>query len=197
VKWSRAIYHVEALARRCAEMSDSPTAGFLLPVRQLWAHGDVLGSPRDLDVVQVALSVDLPAEEVPWLGRPSGAEHWANAMRLTRNPVVALWRSVHAPVWNHEIVRPVLVWEQPARVFEEALAALRAGDAERVRPPAPTAAALRTRLEDDIAVSLSSLRQRTATYERERWSRGKLAPLADALWEASAGYVDLVDAVDG
>jgi hypothetical protein len=36
-------------------------------------------------------------------------------VRLNKNPVHAYWRSAHAPVWNHEVVRPVLLWDAKRR----------------------------------------------------------------------------------
>jgi hypothetical protein len=43
---------------------------------------------------------------------------------------------------------------------------------------------------------MRSLRARTRHYEERRWSPGKLDPLADALWRATDGYLDVYDAID-
>ena len=176
-------------------MVSRPSSIFPLRVVELWAAGDVLGRARDLDEVTVALAVDLPVDEVPWLGQPPGAQQWANATRLSRNPIVGLWRSVHAPVWNHRIDRPALVWDAENGVAEQTLAALHEGAGERVRIPAPSAEQRHARLAEELAVSLRALRGCTATYEKQRWSPGKLEPVADALWRASDGYVDVLDAL--
>lgn len=195
MKWVRAVHHVESLAQACAEMVTRPASIFPLRVSQLWAVGEILGPRRDdLESVTVALCVDLPSDAVPWLSEPRGAQHWANATRLAQNPVVALWRSVHAPVWNHDIDRPVLVWDEADGVREEVLAALRDGRGESLRPPAPAPGELRARLEDELAVSLRALRVCTKDYEDRRWSPGKLEPIADALWRASNGYLEVLDA---
>lgn len=187
---------MKELAQQCAEMASMPTTLFRLRVVQLWAVGDVLGTPRDLDWVRVALAVDLPVDEVPWLSEPLGAEHWANATRMSKNPIGPLWRSVHAPIWNHFIDRPALLWDSASGLVEEAFAALRDGQGDRVRLPAPSAENLRKRLEDELAVSLRALRRHTQTYEDRRWSPGKITPVADALWRASDGYLDILDALD-
>ena len=42
---------------------------------QLWAVGEVLGPPQDLEWITVALSVDLPVAEVPWWTVPLGRGH--------------------------------------------------------------------------------------------------------------------------
>lgn len=195
MKWARAVGHVESLSRSCADMAGGPAAAFTLPVSQLWAVGDILDPPRDLDRVTVALCVDLPVDEVAWWTEPPGAQHWANATRMAKNPILPWWRSVHAPVWNHRIVRPVLVWDVDEGVREDALAALRDGHGEQVRTAAPSDEDYARRLRDELAVSLRTLRSRTEAYEERRWRPGKLEPFADALWQASDGYLDVLDAV--
>jgi hypothetical protein len=195
MRWDRAVHHLEALAASCADMATRPATLFPLRVQQLWVFGDVLGEPRDLDVVTVALAVDAPVDDVPWMGEPRGAQHWAQAVRLPQSPVLTLWRSVHAPVWNHRVERPVRLWDVTAGVDEAALTALREGRGEALRPAAPTDAELTDRLGDELDVCLRDLRARTRAYEEKRWAPGKLEPVADALWRSGAGYLDVLDAV--
>jgi hypothetical protein len=197
VKWTRAVHHLEALAQACAEMGTQPRSMFSLRVVHLWAVGDILGAVRDLETVTVALAVDLPVDDVPWLSEPPGAEHWGSATRLTKNPVIALWRSADAPVWNHRIDRPALLWDSASGVAHETLVALKDGRGERVRLPGPTPDELRAHLDDELTVSLRALRNAARAYEDRRWSPGKLEPVADALWRASDGYLDMLDAVHG
>lgn len=195
MKWTRAITHLDALARTCAEMATRPSSIFPLRVVRLWAAGDVLAATEDIEVVTVALGVDVPVEQVPWFGEPSGAQHWASATRLAKNPIEPFWRSVRAPVWNHRIIRPVLIWDVDDGVAEESIAAIRNGQAESVRPPAPTEDELQARLDDELTVSRHALRARTDAYADRRWKPGKLEPVADALWRAGHGYLDVLDAV--
>ncbi|HKS98232.1 MAG TPA: hypothetical protein VJT31_01780 [Rugosimonospora sp.] len=176
-------------------MADRSASIFALRVTQLWAVGDILGPAQDLEVATVALCVDLPVDEVAWWSEPPGAQHWAYATRLAKNPVRPWWRSAHGPVWNHRIERPALVWDEADGVREGVLAAMREGRGEAVRIAAPAADEIRTRLEDELRVSLQALRACTQEYDERRWSPGKLAPLADALWRASDGYLDVRDAV--
>jgi hypothetical protein len=196
VKWSRAVRHVGELAAKCGELASMPRTIHPLRVMRLWAVGDVLGEPRDLERVTVALAVDLPVDDVPWLGEPHGAEHWAHATRMAKNPIMPFWRSAHAPVWNHHIDRPALVWDSVDGTAEETLAALADGRGGQVRLPAPGADELRARLRDELAVSLRALRRHTRAYEDKRWGPGKLTPVSDALWRGSDGYLDVLDAVD-
>jgi hypothetical protein len=194
MKWERAVHHLESLARACAEVVNQPM--FSVRVTQLWAVGDILGPPRDLDAVTVALAINRPPDEVAWLSEPSGTQHWANATRLNKNPFVVFWRSDQAAIWNHDIVRPALVWDSTEGDRSEVLAAIRDGDGARVRTAAPTEDELAARLTDELAVCRNSLQETTDAYEKRRWSPGKLEPTADALWLASLGYLDVLRAVE-
>jgi hypothetical protein len=189
------VHHLETLAQTCAEMADRPPSIFPLRVVQLWAVGDILGPVTEIETITVALGVDLPVSEVPWLGEPSGAQHWVNATRLIKNPIVALWRSIHAPIWNHYIDRPVLAWDSVGGVVEETMIAVREGRAAELRPPAPAEAELRARLDAELRVSLLDLRGRSPDYDERRWRPGRLEPVADALWRASDGYLDVLGAM--
>jgi hypothetical protein len=195
VKWTRAVHHLDTLARTCAEMATRPSSIFPLRVAQLWAVGDILGAERDIETVTVALTVDLPVDDVPWLSEPSGSQHWSAAARLIKSPVVPFWRSTRAAVWNHRIARPALIWDAATGPAEDTIAAIGAGRAEPCRTAAPTVDEFDARMADELRVSLLALRAHTSTYEDRRWRPGKLEPVADTLWRASAGYLDVLDAV--
>jgi hypothetical protein len=114
---------------------------------------------------------------------------------------VAIWRSTRAPLWNHRIRRPLLIWDEQSMrdesggVAAEGLSALRDGSAEALRLPEPTPGEMASRLEAELAASLRALGSTAAAYEQRRFSPGKLQPTADALWRASAGYLDVLGAV--
>jgi hypothetical protein len=86
---------------------------------------------------------------------------WSLTRGITINPVIALWRSAYAPVWNHHIDRPALLWDSESGVAEETLAAVKEGRGDRVRLPAPTPDELRAHLDDELTVSLRALRGQT------------------------------------
>ena len=194
MKWSRAVHHLEQLAQTCTDMLGTPPEIYRIHVRQLWTFGEMLEPEHDVEWVPVALVVDLPLDEVAWLTEPRGAEHWANSTRLNRNPFIVRWRSVHAPVWNHEIDRPAMFWDADDGVAEPVLAALRAGEGSRVRAAAPSATEFGERMAAELATSLAAVRRCTESYTDKRWKPGKLTPLGDALWLASMGYLELLDA---
>jgi len=179
-------------------MATRPATIFPLRVTALWVFGEVLTSQNDLARLRVVLAVDLPADDVAWLCPPRGAEHWSHAAGLSKKPVVAHWRSTRAPVWNHRIRGPLLIWDEhgirdgSGEVAVDVFAALRDGTSDALRLPEPAPGELASRLEAELAVSLRALESVTATYEQRRFSPGKLEPVADALWNASAGYLDVL-----
>ncbi|WP_459645333.1 DUF7711 family protein [Kineococcus sp. NUM-3379] len=201
MRTTRALGHVEALARTCAEMATRPASLFPLRVAELWVAGPLLDRGGDgrgggeVAEVPVALRVDVAPDDVAWLCAPRGAQHWANATRLSQLPLRPCWRSLHAPVWNHVLHRPALVWDAAAGLHEDVLQALHEGRAEDVRLPAPGPGELRARLEEERDVSLRALHATTAGYARRRWAPGKLEPAADAQHAAASGYLDVLGAL--
>lgn len=205
MNWTRAVHHVELAAAECGRLADLSAATMPVQVVQMWVFGDILGAlgePDDsvtdqidqIDQVDLALVLDLPASAVPWLTAPPAAEHWLRMTRLAKNPVRIWWRSAGAPLWNHRIVRPLLVWEQPTGLIEEALIPLREGRGAASSSPAPTPDQLAQRVADELAVSLAALQRCTAAYAEGQFTPTKLGPTADALWRASEGYLDLLAA---
>lgn len=197
---SRAIHHLEELAHTCADLAQRPATIFPMRVSALWTFAEMLGGRDDLDSVPVVLSVDLPVEELAWLCAPAGAEHWSHAAGLPQRPVVAIWRSTGAPVWNHRIRRPLLIWDEhgvhpeSGEAANDGLSALREGTEQTLRLPEPTPAEMASRLEAELALSVRALESTAASYEQRRFSPGRLEPVADALWRASAGYLDVLKA---
>jgi hypothetical protein len=205
MKWTRALHHLEQLAAACADLSTRPATIFPLRVTSLWTFGEVLDSRDDLSILPVVLAVDRPVEDVPWMCPPVGAEHWSNATRVSTSPVVAMWRSTRAPLWNHHIRRPLLIWDESAPpqgtlgddagVAVDGLSALRNGTAEALRLPETSPGELSARLEAELAVSLHALESATTAYEQRRFGAGKQEPTADALWRAGTGCLDVIQAV--
>jgi hypothetical protein len=117
-------------------------------------------------------------------------------VRWDKRPMHVVWRSADAPVWNHLVDRPLLLWEAGAGANAPAVEALRDGaDLTPLRLDAPTNAAMRERLERDAEVSLAALRRAADEFERKRWGRANHLELADDLWAVTYGYLDVVDAL--
>jgi len=194
VKWSTAVNKVSDLAQSCAGSAALLATINGLRVTQLWAVGDVLGREREIEFVTLVLCVDLPVAEVPWWSTPPGGEAWANSTRMSKNPILPWWRSAHAPVWNHRIERPLLIWDEASGVDGAALEALREGRGWAAGLAEPTPQELAVRLEQEAEASLAALRVRSETFQEKRWGRGRLEAIADPLARVVEGYLDILDA---
>ena len=80
-------------------------------------------------------------------------------------------------------------------VDESALEALREGRGWAAGLPEPGAPELTERLRAEAEISLAALQARTRDYEDRRWGRGRLEALADPLWRAADGYLDVLAAL--
>jgi len=202
VKRSTAVRHLDEMVEDCVEdqaRRQQFGEDYGVVVTALWAYGDILDATKEWtdqdSVARAAAALDLPEDEVPWLGIPPSVRWINDRMRWTNRPVHVVWRSARAPVWNHFIERPLLLWDKNAGARHLALAALRdRGDIEVHREAAPAAEELKSRLQRELEISLAAVRATTATYDDKRWARGSPIKYADALFESKLGYLDIIDA---
>lgn len=101
----------ETAVDRLGKIADacSDVARYRDDLSAAYAYGDIL-TGADVEVVQVALTVDVPAEELPWRAEPADLRGLAEVLRLDRAPVRWVWRPAGEAVGNHEIVGPVRIW---------------------------------------------------------------------------------------
>jgi hypothetical protein len=189
-----------AIARECDGLNER-LDHFDQPDRltSFWAYGPVLGGPQDWgehEVLRSAVAFDVDPQRVPWYARPRDLEYAVDLLGWLRRPVAMMFRSAALPVWNHDIVRPLRLWRAESGVDEAAITALEAGDCEAAREAAPTPGELREQLERERLTSYLAMAETTKLYDDNRWSRGKLRPFAEPMWEAAAGYVDLTEALE-
>jgi hypothetical protein len=90
--------------------------------------------------------------------------------------------------------RALLIWDESSGIETEALSALRDRTAEALRLPRTAPDEMDSRLQAELTVSLRTLESTAATYEQHRFSPGRLENLADALWHASQGYLNVLHA---
>ena len=190
MKWSTGVGHLQLAAEACVRMAELPPRVRGLRVTQLWAVGEILGPRRDLEWTSVALSVDLPPAEVAWWTVPPGGDDWAEVTRLSKHPIVHWWRSAQVPVWNHRIVRPLLVWDETNGIDSDAISAAREGRGAAGGLPEPRQEDFVARMEDELAISLAELERRTEEYDSQPMTR--LGVRGDALYAAARGYLDVL-----
>jgi hypothetical protein len=72
--------------------------------------GKILDGADPIEHLEVAFSVNLQPEEVPWCSQPRGTPWLVDSLRLDKGGFAVWWRSRHEPVWNHVIHQPVRFW---------------------------------------------------------------------------------------
>jgi len=187
-----AVRRVRTVAERCQRASglwdEEP---FLLAA---YAFGAVLEPGVDVDAVQLAFVLNLPAEELPWGAEPQSLIGLPGLLEIDKAPVEWYWRPAVWPVANHLIRRPLRVWslEGPDNA---ALDALERGDAERLRMPAPTADQQQEQLSVELDASLTHLRSVEAGFWERGWrsaNKGFGFHPENHLWNAVHGYLELL-----
>ncbi len=177
---------------RAAEWPDSS-------VTSAFVFGALLDDDADLDRVEVALVVAEPPEAVPWMSRPAHLEALAAMLRFTKLPLSWRWRPAEWPVWNHAIDRAVRVWSAAGGRDQravDALAARQLGDVAVERPASDKELLAELLVERDV--SRSHLASVTESFYEQDWRRdhrGDGVHAEDHLWWATAGFLDLDDAV--
>ncbi|WP_194905807.1 DUF7711 family protein [Catenulispora rubra] len=165
----------------------------------LYTFGPLLDRPgEDLDAVNVALVVGLPADELPWGVEPPGCTALAHLLRLDKTPVLKRWRPAEWPVTNHEIRRPMPVWSREDGVQTAALDALAERRAEPFRLAGADDDMLAEQISRELETSTAHLRAvRDRYWDDVDWRRSQRHDgryPEDHLWQAVDGYLDLLDA---
>lgn len=194
VRFDTAVDRLHKIADACSDVSryrDELAAAYV--------YGGLL-TGADVEVVHVALAVDVPAEDLPWRAEPAALRALAEVLRLDRAPVRWVWRPAGEPVGNHAIIEPVRFWTRDGGVDEEVLRNLRDRRLEKLpRESTPSEDAER-HLTRDRDRALRHLRQVTDDYWEPGWRRthkGTGLYPEDHLWRAVQGYLDLLDASQG
>lgn len=190
-----AIKHLRKLTELCSTAhlpADEPV------LVEVYAYGDILDPATDeLDRVQVALLLDLPADDVSWLALPTTHIWLTHHLRLDKVPVSARWRPAVWPVWNHVIRRPLRIWTLEDGAADAALAALSERDVESLRLPPPSQEDMAEQLAIELDASLAHLRRVQESFHEREW-RSVHAGFGiypeDHLWYAVEGYLDLLGA---
>ncbi|NUP50024.1 MAG: hypothetical protein HOW97_22340 [Catenulispora sp.] len=164
----------------------------------VYAFGPVLDHlGEELDAVNIALVLQLPAAELPWGVETPGCFSLAHLLRLDKSPVLRRWRPAEWPVTNHEIRRPLLIWSREDGVQKAALDALAEQRPEPFRLAETEDDALAEQVSRELEASLTHLRAVRRDWDDIAWRRshrGYGVYPEDHLWQAVDGYLDLLDA---
>ena len=194
MRFDTAVDRLHKIADACSDVSryrDELSAAYV--------YGDIL-TGADVEVVQVALAVDLPPEELPWRAEPAGLRGLAEVLRLDRAPVRWVWRPAGEPVANHAIAGPVRFWSRTGGADGDVIELLRARRLDDLPREAFDVEVAAQQLARDQQRALRHLREVTEHYWESSWRRehkgGGIYP-EDHLWRAVQGYLDLLDVSDG
>jgi hypothetical protein len=164
-----------------------------------YVFGAVLDPVSELEVVQLALVVDEPPEDVPWMSRPARLEALASLCRFDKLPMSWRWRPAEWPVWNHEISRAVRFWSSAGGRDEAVLRALADAGVNGPtfeQPGSRAALARQMMLERDVSrTHLATVKAQFYDRDWRREHSGDGTHPEDHLWWATAGYLDLDDAI--
>jgi hypothetical protein len=195
MRYATAAHRLHSIAEDCdrhAKFWEEPL------VVAAYVYGELLRGPEELELLQIALVVDLPPHEVTWLAEPPAAAAFAEVIGLGRAAVEWWWRPVLWPVWNHEIRGPVRFWSLDGLddAALEAIAQRRLAELHRL---VPSAAEELEQLEEELSASLTHLRKAAESYWDREWRRdhrGLGVYPEHHLWRATKGYLDVLTAVD-
>lgn len=187
--------------RRLRAVADSCTHALVFPAEPplvaAYVFGPVLDEPgNDVEVVQVAFVVDMPAARLPWGVEPPACAALAERLGVTKAPVHRVWRSVDRHIDNHAIRRPLRIWSTTG-IDETALEALAHQQAEPLREDGPDPAQAHAQRESERRESLAHLRDIRDHYQDPDWRRRHRSagqPPETYLWSALDGFLELEDA---
>jgi len=195
MRYKRAVEKLRILADACQSVRDWPPQDdpFLVAA---YVFGEVLRGPDELDSVEVAMVLNLPARQVTWGSTPRGTLWLADALRLSKGGYRYWWRSHEDPVWNHHIQGPVRFWsaDGPDEAVLRALAQRRFADLPRQMPPGD---ARRERIAAELDAAFRHLREVHGSYWDRDWRRehrGYERYPENELWDAVDSYLELRDA---
>jgi hypothetical protein len=191
VKYSTAVARLRSCAAdldRLAGFTDEPL------MLEAWVFGEFLEHPDELEVISLALVIDLPARDVTWRARPVPAEAAASLLHFEKYPLRWFWRPRVWPVWNHAIERAVRFWshEGTDTAVLDALAHRDVGALPVVS--LPSAKVLREQLVIEHGAARDHLRDVLDRYDDREWQRehsGLGLHRDDHLWCAAQGFLDL------
>jgi hypothetical protein len=165
-----------------------------------YVFGVMLDGASDVERIQIALVVDEPVEDVPWMSHPVHLEALASLLRFDKLPMLWRWRPSGWPVWNHEIIRAVSFWSTTSGRDQAVIDALASGHLDLVQfvePMDPVELVAQLRTERDVA--RRHLADAVAGFHEREWrgehKGGGIYP-GDHLWSAAAGFLDLDSAVE-
>lgn len=192
VKYATAVSRLQSLAQeandRWLRLGETDIGW---PLDELWVGGRLLdgpAGPEELDTTAVILVLDEPADELPWLALHASGEWIGDQLRLTKLPIMWVYRPAVYPAWNAQYRRVLRFWSAKSGPDDEAIADLRERRFERLRLVEPTSTELADQLEVELEICRRHLHQVLDRYWDGDWRRqhkGFGVQPDDHLWRAA------------
>lgn len=195
MRYRRAVEKLRELADACQATTRLPSDEPFLC--EAYVFGEVVDGADPIEWVQVAFTLNLSPEEVPWGSQPPGTPWLVDSLRLDKGGFGYWWRSRRDPVWNHFVREPVRFWSVDGLDVPvlDALRDRRLADLPRLTA---SPADVRRRAAVELDGALAHLRAVHDNYWDRDWryehQEGGRYP-ENHLWEAADGYLDLLAAV--
>lgn len=196
MRYRRAVEKLRFLADRCQWTTRLPVDEPFL--QDAYVFGEVLDGADPIECLRVAFALNLTPEEVPWCSEPPGTAWLVDNLRLDKGGIAYWWRSRHEPVGNHLIRDPVRFWSLDGtdEAVLDALKERRFTDLPRLTA-SPAEVQRRTGIELDRALAwLRAVHEAYWDRDWRREHRGDGRYPEDHLWQATQGYLDILDAAD-
>ncbi|MEV0623237.1 hypothetical protein AB0I81_58675 [Nonomuraea sp. NPDC050404] len=196
MRYQRAVERLRMLAEACEQTRRVPVDEPFL--REAYVFGDLTAGADPVEVIEVAFVLNLPPEEVAWETQPPGTAWLVDFLRLDRGGVAYWWRSRGEPVGNHRIREPVRFWSLDGveKGVLDALAERRFGAVREVAAYGDGSGRTAAQVQEELRTALEHLRAVHGAYWERGWRRthrGRGRYPENHLWEAVAGYLDLLD----
>lgn len=199
MKRSTAVRHLREMAEVASERLRLRETNIGWPLEELWASGDLLTDEPEVDAGAVVLTLDVPADELPWLKLHATGEWIGDQLRLGKRPMSWAYRPLSYPAWNHDHRRVIRFWSASEGADEHVLDALREGDLDTLQIVAPTSEELRAQLQRELPGVHRELSSILDSYWDDEWRRRvKIFGVypEDHLWRAASAIVEMTEALD-
>jgi hypothetical protein len=166
---------------------------------EMWVTGELLTLADTLEAGAVVLVLDLPAEELPWLGMHPTGESIGYQLRLGKRPIAWCYRPRARPVWNYNHRRLARFWSAEDGLDTSTIDALRSRRLDRLDVVEPSNDELAEQLREELLVSRRHLRSMLGDYWDRDWRRshkGFDESPDDHLWRAATAVTEILDALD-
>lgn len=199
MKRSTAVGHLVEMGEVASERLRLRASDIGWPLEELWVTGGLLSLTDTLEAGSVALVLDVPADELPWLVLHPAGEWVGEQLRLGKRPMQWCYRPLAWPVWNHEHRRLVRFWSARDGLDAAVVDALRSRRFDHLSVIEPSIEQLTAQLREELTVSRRHLRSMLATYWENDWRwkhKGFGESPEDHLWRAATAVSEITDALD-